>query len=163
MKEKKGLVAKLPLWFHIKFTHNHEINRQDHKRMRAVSQETKDAFISLFEQDYTPSAAWEHHRKTIQEQFPDDYALKMGDRHVCPDYFWAFKFFRKWIQDTLGSYEGVDAYVKVVEFVNEYNKKKSNDKHVDVPFAKVAQTEEGETEKWTMIHHKIIRVILFDK
>ena len=146
MREKKNLVAQFPLWFHIKFTHNHEINRQDHKRMRPVSDETKDAFTSLFEQDYTPSAAWEQHRKTIQEQFPDDYYLKLGDRHICPDYFWAFKFYRKWIQEKLGSYEGVDAYVKVVNFVNEYNDLKSMDADDDdIPYTKVSQTDDGET------------------
>ena len=114
-------------------------------RLRAVSQETKDAFVSLFEQDFTPSAAWEHHRKNIQEEFPEDYNLKFGDRHLCPDYFWAFKFYRKWIQDTLGSYDGVDAYVKVVEFVKEYNEKKVKDTSLDEHHAKVAQTIEGQT------------------
>ena len=64
---------------------------------------------------------------------------------MCPDYFWAFKFYRKWIQDTLGSYDGVDAYVKVVEFVKEYNEKKLQDTPIDGSFAKVAQTQEGET------------------
>ena len=144
MKEKKCLVARFPLWFHIKFTHNHEINRQDHKRMRAVSQETKDVFVNLFEQDYTPSAAWEEHRKQIQEQFPSDYAMRLGDRHLCPDYKWVFNFFSKWIKDTLGSYDGVDAYVKIVEFVKEYNEKKSKENSSD-SHAKVAQTEDGET------------------
>ena len=101
MIQKKTLVSEFPLWFHINFKHNHEIHRVDHMRLRAVSQETNDAFVSLFEQDFTPSAAWEHHRKNIQEEFPEDYNLKFGDRHLCPDYFWAFKFYRKWIQDTL--------------------------------------------------------------
>ena len=147
MRKKKTLVSEFPLWFHISFIHNHEINRQDHKRLRSVGQETKDIFTSLFEQDFTPTAAWEQHRKKIKEQYPDDYALKFGDRHLCPDYFWVFKYYRKWIQDTLGSYDGVDAYAKVVEFVNKYNEDKVKDfpGDVDKSFAKVAQTVEGET------------------
>ena len=108
MKEKKR-VADFPLSFNIRFRHNHEINRQDHKRFRPVSQETKQEFITIFEDVLTPSAAWEVQRKKIQEKFPNNYAIKLGDRHICPDYFWAFKFYRKWIQDTLGSYDGVDA------------------------------------------------------
>ena len=122
-RRKKTLESEFPLWFNIKFIHNHEINRQDHKRLRTVSQETKLEFISLFEQDFTATAAWEQHRKKIQEQYPEDYAMKFGDRHLCPDYFWVFKFYRKWIQDTLGSYDGVDAYVKILQFVEEYNEK----------------------------------------
>ena len=76
--------------------------------------------IAMFNDDLTPSAAWEKHRKDIQEKFPGEYHTMFGDRHVCPDYLWVFKFYHKWVLDTLGTYDGVDAYVKVVEFVNEY-------------------------------------------
>ena len=55
MKKKKSLIAEFPLYFSIRFTHNHEINRQDPKRFRPVSQETKDEFVKLFEDDLTPS------------------------------------------------------------------------------------------------------------
>ena len=146
-KKKKTQETNFPLFIHINFAHNHEINRQDHKRYRNVSQDTKDAFTAMFEDDLTPSAAWEKHRKDIQEKFPDDYHTKFGDRHICPDYFWAFNFYRKWIINTLGSYEGVDAYVKITEFVKEYNDKTTKNNPCDGTdiFAKVAQTEDGET------------------
>ena len=88
MKKKKSLIAKFPLYFVIRFIHNHEINRQDHKRFRPVSHETKEEFIILFEDDLTPSAAWEQHRKRVQEKFPDDYPIKFGDQPICTDYFW---------------------------------------------------------------------------
>ena len=146
-KIKKTLEMDFPLFIHINFSHNHEINRQDHKRYRNVSEETKDAFTAMFEDDLTPSAAWEKHRKDIQEKFPDDYHTKLGDRHICPDYFWAFNFYRKWILNTLGSYEGVDAYVKIVDFVKEYNDRTATNNPsagTDI-FAKVAQTQDGET------------------
>ena len=68
----------------------------------------------------TPSAAWEQHRKRVQEKFPEDYPIKFGDRHICPDYFWVFNFYRKWITDKLGSYDGVDAYAKIVYFSTFY-------------------------------------------
>ena len=101
----------------------------------------------MFEDDLTPSAAWEKHRKDIQEKFPDEYHTKLGDRHICPDYFWAFNFYRKWILNTLGSYEGVDAYVKIVDFVKEYNERTTKNcpsAGTDI-FAKVAQTQDGDT------------------
>ena len=101
----------------------------------------------MFNDDLTPSAAWEKHRKDIQEKFPGEYHTMFGDRHVCPDYFWVFKFYHKWVLDTLGTYDGVDAYVKVVEFVNEYNTTTMKDNPIDESeaYAKVAQTEDGET------------------
>ena len=121
LRHKKKLSSEYPFWFSINYLHNHEVNRQDHKRFRSVGQETKDTFIELFKQDMTPSSAWEHHRKMIQEEFPDDYYLKFGDRHICPDYFWAFKFYRIWIVETLGSFDGVDAYLEIVDHVKSYN------------------------------------------
>ena len=121
--DRKNLALKFPMWFNIKYRHNHEINRQDHKRFRTVGQETKESFVALFEEDLTPSAAWEQHRKNIQMKYPEDYSMKFGDRHICPDYFWVFRFYRKWIGDTLGSYDGVDAYMKTVKFVKDYNEK----------------------------------------
>ena len=56
MKKKKSLIADFPLFFVIRFIHNHEINRQDHKRFHPVSLETKEEFIALFE-------AWEKAQK----------------------------------------------------------------------------------------------------
>ena len=101
----------------------------------------------MFNDDLTPSAAWEKHRKDIQEKFPGEYHTIFGDRHFCPDYFWVFKFYHKWVLDTLGTYDGVDAYVKVVEFVNEYNSTTMKDNPIDKSeaYAKVPQTEDGET------------------
>ena len=46
---KKNLESEYPLFIHLKFDHSHEINRQDHKRYRNVSQETKDSFVEMFE------------------------------------------------------------------------------------------------------------------
>ena len=147
LKKKKILSSDYPLWFSLKYIHNHEINRQDHKRFRSVGQETKNAFVEMFSQVMRPSAAWEEHRKMIQENYPDDYQLKFGDRHICPDYFWVFKFYRKWITDTLGSYDGVDAYIKVVEHVKNYNEKTKSQEPLEEgeAYAKVEQTDDGET------------------
>ena len=146
-KSKKIFESEYPLVMRINFSHNHEIFRQDHKRFRNVSNYTKEVFVKMFEEDMTPSAAWEKHRKDIQENFPETYHTKLGDRFICPDYFWTFNFYRKWIVDTLGSYEGVDAYSKIVDYIDEYNKKniKNNVTEKDELFAKVAQTDTGET------------------
>ena len=72
--------------FTLKFTHNNEINRQDHTRFKPVSQETKE--------DLTPSVDWEQHRKKVHERFPKDYGFKFVNRQICPDYFWGINFYR---------------------------------------------------------------------
>ena len=56
-------------------------------------------------------------------------------------------FYRKWIINNLGSYEGADAYVKIVEFVKQYINKTTKNSHFDGKdiFSTVAQTKDGET------------------
>ena len=94
----------------------------------------------------TPFAAWDQHRKRFQERFPEDYAFEFGDRHICPDYFWVFNFYRKWITDKLGSYKGLYVYIKIVEFVKSYNETTNTNNHAEgsVSCAKFAQTIDGE-------------------
>ena len=65
----------------------------------------------------------------IQEKYPEDYHLKFGDQHT-----------------TLGSYDGEDVYVKVVELVKNYDEKPKEQplKEVEAD-AKVDHTDDGET------------------
>ena len=57
-----------------------------------------------------------------------------------------FNFYRKWITDKLGSYKGVYAYIKIVEFVKSYNKTTNTNNHAEgsASCAKFAQTIDGE-------------------
>ena len=92
----------------LEFVHNHKIQRQEHTRFGTVSQETKDECISLFEQDLTPSAAFYAHQHNIKKRNPDNCHILLGDRRICPDLFWPFKFYHKWIIEKLESYDGID-------------------------------------------------------
>ena len=95
------------------FVHNHQIHRQEHTRFGTVSQETKDEYIALFEQDLTPSAAFYDHQDNTKKRNPENYNILLGDRRICPDYFWPFKFHHKWITEKWGSYDENDAYKKL--------------------------------------------------
>ena len=64
--------SEYPLFIHIKFDHSHKINRQDYKRYKKVSQETKDAFVAMFDEDVNPFVTLEKPRIDIQVSFPDD-------------------------------------------------------------------------------------------
>ena len=57
-------------------------------------------------------------------------ATHPGDRRICPDYKWAFKYHRKFIDAKLGSFNGVDAYQKVLNFVEEYEAKCQNEENL---------------------------------
>lgn len=90
LKSKREAVKQSPFWFRISFDHNHCINIAEHQKFRTVSKETKDAFTELFEDDLTASAAWDKHRKKIKDDNPDSWPILLGDRSICPDYFWSF-------------------------------------------------------------------------
>ena len=146
-RANKIKAADFPLWFHLSFVHNHQIHRQEHTRFGAVSQETKDEYISLFEQDLTPSAAFYAHQDNIKKRNPENYHILLGDRRICPDYFWPFKFHHKWITEKLGSYDGIDAYKNIEDFITNYNIKCQQEEILPVGenYATVQQTEQGQT------------------
>lgn len=146
-KVMKQLVKEYPLKFTLSFVHNHQINRHEHSKFNTVSTETKDHFIELFEQDLTPAAAWKAHRDKIIQENPDTYHIILGNRQICPDYFWPFKFHRKWITSKLGDFQGIDAYRRVKEYIDKYEEKCQIEEKLPngEKYARVEQTPDGQT------------------
>ena len=118
---QKEIINKYPLQIRLNFQHNHQIQRHEYTRFGKVSEQTKKRYTELFEEGLTASATWHAHRSEIAAQNPKKSHIILGNRRICPDYFWAFKFQRKWIEDKLGSYSGIDSYQKVAEFVKKYD------------------------------------------
>ena len=147
LKSKREAVKMSPFWFRISFDHNHGINIAEHQRFRTVSKETKDAFTELFEDDLTASAAWDKHRKKIKDENPDSWPILLGDRSICPDYFWCFYFYQQWCRSRLGTRDGIDAVEKLEDFVRGHNKKLNQGTGLEKPteFIKTEQSPSGET------------------
>ena len=142
---QKQIINRFPLQIKLDFQHNHQIYRHEHTRYLNVSEQTKKRFTDLFEDGLTASAAWHAHRSEISTN--RNAHIMLGNRRICPDYFWAFKFQRKWIEDKLGSFDGIDAYQKVQEFCKKFDETSQKDEKLpeNERYAKVEQTTEGET------------------
>ena len=98
-----------------------------------MSQETKQLFTELFDDDLSPSSAY---RKFIDNVENEEH---LADRFWVPDYKWVFNFYAQYIKRKFGTLNGIDVYYKIVENIESYN----NDRGKEL--AKVKQTETGET------------------
>ena len=143
--EKFNFIQKFPFWFKISCDHNHTTMSAAHQQFRDVSTETKDTFTELFEDDLTAAAAWEEHRRRVREANPQTWPTLFGDRSSCPDYFWAFHFYRQWILGKLGSRDGLDVVEKLEQFVHETNEKwKAENPLEHGDYIKIGQSPDGE-------------------
>ena len=129
-----------PLEVTLDYLHNHSINAADALRYRPVTDEVKEKFKQLFQQDYTPSSALVKYKDDIITKLDEKgIPLTMADRSQVPDYFWVFHYYAKYIENTYGTINGVDAYLKAVEKVKEYNERNNEE------LAKIIQTDDGDT------------------
>ena len=118
-----------------------------HQKFRTVCQATKDTFTDMFEDDLTASAAWDKHRKKIKDENPDSWPTLLGDRSICPDYFWSFYFHQQWCKSRLGTQDGIDAVEKLEIFVKEQNYKWNQEtpQEKQTEYIKMKQSPSGET------------------
>ena len=74
--------------------HNHRVDTVSALKYRDISEEVKKKFLDYFK-TMSPSAALSAHKKELQEEFGEDYYLKVGDRSQCPDLQSVFRLFKK--------------------------------------------------------------------
>ena len=136
-----------PLWVKIHFYHNHALNRAEYFKYLSASQDTKDIFIDMFQQGLTPSAAHGERRRQIKVEFPDTWPEVCADRSKLPSIFWVYSWHRRWLDKTVGSRDGLDAYERAEKMVKDFD----NECKKEFPlgeaecYAKIAQSDSGET------------------
>ena len=70
----------------------------------------------------------------------------LGDRSICPDYFWSFYFHQQWIKSKLGTRDGVDVVEKLEKFIKEYSEElQRKNPSENAEYLKMAQSPTGET------------------
>ena len=133
-----------PLWVKLDFQHSHPLNRAEYKKFLSVSEDSKTVFTELFNSGLSASDAHAERRRQIQAAYPDTWPRECADNSKLPSIKVVFNLHRKWMDDTLGSRDGIDAFEKAEVLVNEFNSECSKDNPNEC-FAKIAQTNKGET------------------
>ena len=128
-----ALKRKYPLEIDLHYNHNHAIAAADALRYRPVSEETKQLFTDLFDEDVSPSSAY---RRVLDKKDEGD---ETADRFCVPDYKWVFNFHAQYIKKKFGTLNGVDVYPKLLENITKYNQDRGEE------LAKAKQTATGET------------------
>ena len=146
-KTVKEVRESFPLWVKINFTHNHSLHRAEYFRYLSVSQETKNAYTEMFHQGLFPGAAHMEQRRLIKLEFPDTWHQVCADRSKLPSQFWVYSWHRRWLDKTVGSRDGIDAYMKAEAMVQEFDKECKQECPLSEGefYAKIAQSPTGET------------------
>ena len=138
---------RFPLWMKLHFHHNHSLTRAEYFKFLSVNLETRDHFTEMFKQGLTPSAAHAEMRRIIKNKYPDTWPEVSADRSQLPSVFWVYDWQRQWLDRTVGSRDGVDAYNRAVKMVNEFDA--DCKKEFPLPegeyYAKIEQSDDGET------------------
>ena len=110
-----------PLWLKINFDHNHSLTRADFLKYRSVSDATKREYTKLFESGVSPSGAHLEVKKRLKAEYVDDWPVMFSDRSVLPSVFWVYYWHRRWMDNKMGSRDGIDTFVKARELIDNYN------------------------------------------
>ena len=109
-----------PLEVILYYNHNHAIQAADAMRFQPVSEETKNMFIKLFDEDLSPSSAY---RRVLD--FLETDAESFAKLYNVPDYKWVYNFHGKYVKDEFGSANGPDVFEKVREKI-KFNEARGN-------------------------------------
>ena len=83
----------------------------------------------------------------IKAEYPDTWPEVSADRSRLPSLFWVYDWQRQWLDRTVGSRDGIDAYNRAEAMVKDFDKecKKEFPLGEGEFYAKIAQSETGET------------------
>ena len=146
-KQVKDDRQQFPLWVKVDFQHNHALNRAEYKKYLSVSVETKAVFIEMFKSGLSASSAHEERRRQIQTECPDTWPRDCADNSKLPNILSVYQLHRKWMDNTLGTRDGIDAYEKAKLLVEDFNAECLQDfpDSENKCFAKIVQSSTGET------------------
>ena len=80
-------VKDYPLLLKLHHTHNHSIKSADALRYRPVTKEVEEKFLALFDENHSPSSAYQAYKDELADTHGDEYVKVSADRSIMPDYF----------------------------------------------------------------------------
>ena len=128
-----------PLEVMLIYTHNHSIESANAVKFHEVSEETKERFIELFENDHSASSAYAEYKNYLMNKHGEHFVFVSADRAVMPDYKWVFNFHATFVHKVFGRINSPEAFEKAVKKVKDYNEKNLE------ALCSIKQTDDGET------------------
>ena len=119
-KKVKEERQQFPLWIKIDFHHNHTLNRAAYLKYLSVSKDTKDMFIEMFQGGLSAGSAHAERRRQLKTAFPDSWPKVCGDNSQLPSILTVYYLHRKWMDDNLGTRDGIDAFDKAKKMVDDF-------------------------------------------
>ena len=102
-------------------THNHVLACLEGLKFHPVSKDTKNEFISLFEEGYTASGAYSKYRENLLAKLgPDEYTVRCASRALLPSYDWCFYEHRKFKSSRYGRMNSAESFRLSKEKIEKY-------------------------------------------
>ena len=111
-----------PLYVKLLFQHNHPIKCFHTLSFKSVSQETKDAYFTLFALGHSAATARHYHESQLLGD-PDSTQATLADRSVNPNPQDVSRLFDTWRKSELGLQNGKSMFEKLEEEIRLYNEK----------------------------------------
>ena len=139
--------AEFPLWVKIYFHHNHSLRRAEYLKCMSVSLATKNVYTDMFIDGLTPGAAHAERRRQIKAEYPDTWPEVFADRSQLPGWFWVYYWHRIYLDSTVGSRDGLDAFEKAEALVKQFDEECKTEFPLGDGeyYARIAQSPRGET------------------
>ena len=64
----------------------------DALRHRDVSSKVREKLVAFFKEGFTPAKALDLHKYDLQVEHGDNYVVVSGDRSVCPDLGYCYRY-----------------------------------------------------------------------
>ena len=117
-----------PLEVTLLYEHNHSIWAADAMKYQNVSSQTKEKFISLFQEGHSASSAYYAYRDQLMAQHGNKYVEIAASRSILPDYKWVFYQEGLFKHQRHGHINSPESYRLAEEIIEKYNI--DNDAHL---------------------------------
>lgn len=125
-RSKDAYLKEFPTEIMIRHTHNHLINSADTLRHRTPTKQVEEIFEKLFSKGHSPSTAFEIYKMDLQQEYGEDYHLKVADGSLCPTRRWCYELYYKLFKREYGEPTGLEMLQSLTKFVEDYNKEKGD-------------------------------------
>ena len=102
----------------------------------------------MFIEGLTPGAAHAERRRQIKAEYPDTWPEVFADRSQLPGWFWVYYWHRIYLDSTVGSRDGLDAFEKAEALVKQFDEECKTEFPLGDGeyYARIAQSPRGEID-----------------
>ena len=105
------------------YDHSHEVESTNSHNFLEVEESARLRLLELFESGLTPSRAKKAFEEELKLKYGNQWLEVSSKRSINPDKNYIFRLHTSYWSNKFGTINGVDAYIKAKQFIDNYNVK----------------------------------------